>query len=111
MLSGFSRRNFSSLVSNVKKFNLPKLDYGYDELEPVISKELLELHHTKHHQAYIDTYNTLVLDFAKALESGDVQIIETLTKDLNFNAGSHLNHSVYWKNLAPIKSNYYLLTY
>lgn len=104
MLLKISRRNYS-LVSNAKKFTLPPLEYGYDELEPVLSKELLELHHTKHHQAYIDTYNTIASEFAKALESGDIKTIETLAKDLNFNAGSHLNHSIYWKNLAPVKSN------
>jgi len=103
MLYKIQRRNFT-LATNAKKFVLPKLDYGYDELEPVFSRELLELHHSKHHQTYIDTYNTLVVDFAEALESGNVQKIETLTKDLNFNAGSHLNHSIFWKNLTPIKS-------
>lgn len=108
MLYKFPRRNFS-LTTNVKKFSLPKLDYGYDELEPVFSRELLELHHSKHHQTYIDTYNTLVIEFAQALENGDVQKIETLTKDLNFNAGSHLNHSIFWKNLTPIKSKKFYL--
>jgi len=103
MLFKISRRNYS-LVSSAKKLSLPALDYGYDELEPILSKELLELHHSKHHQAYIDTYNLIAPEFAKAIESGDVKTIETLAKDLNFNAGSHVNHSIYWKNLAPIKS-------
>lgn len=103
MFFKISRRNYS-LISSAKKFTLPPLDYGYDELEPVLSKELLELHHLKHHQTYIDTYNLIAPEFAKAIESGDVKTIETLSKDINFNAGSHLNHSIYWKNLAPVKS-------
>ena len=102
MLYKIPRRNFSTLKA--AKFTLPALGYGYDELEPVFSKELLELHHGKHHANYINTYNDLVVDFADALEKGDVHRIETLTKDLNFNAGSHLNHSIFWKNLTPIKS-------
>ena len=105
MLFKISRRNYS-LISNAKKLTLPALDFGYDELEPVLSKELMELHHSKHHQTYIDTYNLIAPDFAKAMESGDVKTIETLSKDLNFNAGSHVNHSIYWKNLAPVKSNF-----
>jgi len=104
MLFKISRRNHS-LVSNAKKLSLPALDYGYGDLEPVLSQELLTLHHSKHHQAYIDAYNGLAPVFASAIESGDVKTMETLVKDLNFNAGSHVNHSIYWKNLAPIKSN------
>lgn len=97
------RKNFN-LAANAQKFALPKLDYEYDALEPIFSKELLELHHSKHHQTYIDTYNNLVVEFAKALEQGNVQQMESMTKDLNFNAGSHFNHSMFWKNLAPVKS-------
>ena len=43
-----------------KKVTLPKLDYGYDELEPVLSQQLVTIHHTKHHQNYVDTYNNLM---------------------------------------------------
>lgn len=103
MLFKHMKKNYT-LISNSKKFTLPPLDYGYNELEPVLSKEQLTLHHAKHHQTYIDTYNLIAPEFAKSLEIGDVKMIETLAKDLNFNAGSHLNHSIYWKNLAPIKS-------
>lgn len=106
MLFKIPRRNYS-LISNAKKLTLPPLNYGYDELEPVLSKELLELHHSKHHQLYIDNYNSIAPEFARAMESGDVKTIETLSKDINFNAGSHVNHSIYWKNLAPVKSIFY----
>jgi len=68
MLFKLLRRNYT-LVSNAKKFKLPPLDYRYDELETVLSKELLTInhYHTKHHKTYIDTKNPIAPEFAKAL--------------------------------------------
>ena len=51
---------------------LPKLDYGYDELAPVLSKELVTVHHTKHHQNYVNTYNNLMVQLADAQAKGDI---------------------------------------
>lgn len=97
MLSRFPNKNFTNLLSKATKFTLPKLEYGYEDLEPIFSKELLELHNAKHHKTYIDNYNSLFDDYGKALEAGDVKTIESLTSQINFNAGSHLNHSTFWK--------------
>lgn len=86
------------------KAELPKLDYGYGDLEPVLSQQLLELHHSKHHKNYVDTYNKLLDDFEAAKNKNDFNSIVALTPGLKFNLGSHLNHSIYWKNLCPIKN-------
>ena len=86
------------------KVTLPKLDYGYADLEPVLSEQLLTLHHTKHHQNYVDTYNKLLDEFTEAKNKNDVYKIVSLTPGLKFNLGSHINHSIYWKNLCPIKN-------
>ena len=84
--------------------SLPKLDYGYDELEPVLSKQLVTIHHTKHHQNYVDTYNNLMVQLAEAQKNGDINKIVSLAPGIKFNLGSHINHSIYWKNLCPIKN-------
>ena len=86
------------------KVTLPQLDYGYNELEPVLPENLLLLHHTKHHQNYIDTYNKLLSEFEAAKQANDINKMVSLTPGLKFNLGSHINHSIYWKNLCPIKN-------
>lgn len=89
-------------------FSLPDLPYGYDALEPYIDEQTMKLHHTKHHQTYIDKLNT-------ALEGHDTlasKSIEELLEDLNSlpsdirtnvqnNGGGHYNHSFFWEVMAP----------
>ncbi|KAI0743153.1 manganese superoxide dismutase [Daedaleopsis nitida] len=77
---------------------LPKLDYAYDALEPHISGKIMELHHSKHHQAYVSGLNTAEEAYAKA-PSPKEQI--KLQAALKFNGGGHINHSLFWKNLSP----------
>ena len=80
---------------------LPELDYDYDALEPHISAEIMELHHTKHHQAYVDGANAAQAALAKAREAGDQAAINMHEKNLAFHLGGHSNHSVFWKNMTP----------
>lgn len=82
-------------------YTLPDLDYDYGALEPHISGQIMELHHSKHHKAYVDGANTALDKLAEARESGDFGAISKLEKDLAFNLGGHANHSVFWKNLSP----------
>lgn len=82
-------------------YTLPELDYDYGALEPHISGKIMELHHSKHHQAYVTGANGAVEALAKARESGDLANVNKLEKDLAFNLGGHVNHSVFWKNLSP----------
>lgn len=101
-LSKVPRKNFCFLAG--KKAELPKLDYEFSDLEPVLSRQLIELHYTKHHKTYVDNYNKFIVEFNEAHDKGNLEKIVALTKDLKFNGGSHINHSIYWKNLAPVKS-------
>ncbi|MDH4658576.1 superoxide dismutase [Corynebacterium pyruviciproducens] len=83
-------------------YTLPELDYAYDALEPYISAEIMELHHSKHHAGYVKGANAAL----KALEeerAGDANAdkIRAYTKNLAFNLGGHTNHSIFWKNLSP----------
>ena len=83
-------------------YTLPELDYAYDALEPHISAEIMELHHSKHHAGYVKGANAAL----KALEEerageANADKIRAYTKNLAFNLGGHTNHSIFWKNLSP----------
>ncbi|GAA1472927.1 superoxide dismutase [Corynebacterium felinum] len=84
------------------KYELPALEYAYDALEPHISAEIMELHHTKHHQNYVNGANAALEKLADARANGYIGVAVTaLSKDLAFNLGGHTNHSLFWKNLSP----------
>lgn len=82
-------------------YTLPDLDYDYGALEPHISAQIMELHHSKHHQAYVTGANTALEKLAEAREKGEFGAINKLEKDLAFHLGGHVNHSVFWKNMSP----------
>jgi Fe-Mn family superoxide dismutase len=88
-------------------YSLPELPYAYNALEPHIDARTMEIHHTKHHQAYIDKVNAAIA--GSALESKSV---EELISDLNAvpeeirgivrnNGGGHANHSLFWTVMGP----------
>jgi Fe-Mn family superoxide dismutase len=83
------------------KYTLPELPYDYSALEPHISATIMELHHSKHHQTYVNGANTTLDLLAEAREKGDFANINRLQKDLAFNLGGHTNHSIFWTNLSP----------
>ena len=82
-------------------YSLPELTYDYSALAPHISATIMELHHSKHHKAYVDGANTALDKLAEAREAGDFANINKLQKDLAFHLGGHTNHSIFWKNLTP----------
>lgn len=86
----------------MKKFELPGLPYDFNELEPVISAEIMQLHYSKHHQAYVNNLNTALEKREEAQSKGDVAQIIVQDKAIKFNGGGHVNHSIFWTNLAPI---------
>eukprot|EP00835_Amoeboradix_gromovi_P005488 NODE_520_length_7308_cov_0.176862.p3 type:complete len:234 gc:universal NODE_520_length_7308_cov_0.176862:3008-3709(+) len=99
MISVFRR------MASVGQNQLPKLPYAYDALEPVISKEIMEIHHTKHHQAYVTNLNNAEKSFEAAQAKGDITAQIALQSALKFNGGGHLNHSIFWTNLTPVASS------
>ncbi|WP_136706894.1 superoxide dismutase [Agromyces sp. H66] len=82
-------------------YTLPDLPYDYSALQPAISGAIMELHHSKHHQAYVTGANTALEQLAEARESGNLANVNKLEKDLAFNLGGHVNHSIFWTNLSP----------
>ncbi|MEX5301994.1 superoxide dismutase [Kocuria sabuli] len=84
-----------------EKYTLPDLPYDYAALEPHISAKIMELHHDKHHATYVAGANTALEKMADARANGDGAAAAKLSKDLQFNLGGHVNHSIFWKNLSP----------
>ena len=83
-------------------FELPKLAYSYDALEPTIDARTMEIHYTKHHQAYVDNLNKAIegTDLeGKSLE--EIQKIGTDKPAVRNNGGGHFNHSLFWELLTP----------
>ncbi|GMN23382.1 hypothetical protein TIFTF001_000101 [Ficus carica] len=91
------------LVRGFETVTLPDLPYDYGALEPAISAEIMLLHHQKHHQAYVSNYNKALEQLQDAISKGDVSSVVKLQSAIKFNGGGHINHSVFWKNLAPVQ--------
>ncbi|KIO06072.1 hypothetical protein M404DRAFT_492515 [Pisolithus tinctorius Marx 270] len=77
---------------------LPPLPYAYDALEPYISSQIMTLHHTKHHQTYVNALNAAEAAYIKASTPKERIALQAA---LRFNGGGHINHSLFWTNLAP----------
>jgi Fe-Mn family superoxide dismutase len=92
--------------NNMERTNfyvLPKLPYDYADLQPYMSKEQLTIHHDKHHQAYVTGANAILQKFEKARKEGADIDVKSSLKELSFNIGGNLLHSLFWNNLAPPK--------
>jgi len=85
----------------VADYTLPELDWDYGALEPHISGEINELHHSKHHAAYVAGVNAAVAKLEEARANDDHTAIFLNEKNLAFHLGGHVNHSIWWKNLSP----------
>jgi superoxide dismutase, Fe-Mn family len=86
---------------HVPVYALPDLPYDYAALEPAISGEILQLHHGKHHAAYVTGANTTLQRLAEAREQGSLDGLVGLEKTLAFNLSGHVLHSIFWSNLSP----------
>jgi Fe-Mn family superoxide dismutase len=82
-------------------YKLPEMPYDFGALEPVISGKIMELHYTKHHQTYVNNLNAALEKYAEAEKKGDVAAMIALQQAVRFNGGGHVNHTIFWTNLAP----------
>lgn len=85
----------------MSKYELPQLPYDFSALEPVIAGQIMELHYTKHHQAYVNNLNAALEKYAEAEKKNDIAQMIALQQAIKFNGGGHVNHSIFWTNLAP----------
>jgi superoxide dismutase, Fe-Mn family len=83
------------------EYTLPDLPYDYAALEPHYSAQILELHHDKHHAAYVKGANTALEKLAAARETEEFGTINQLQKNLAFNLSGHVLHSLFWNNMTP----------
>jgi superoxide dismutase, Fe-Mn family len=82
-------------------YTLPDLPYDYSALEPHISGQIIELHHDKHHNTYVQEANATLEKLEAARASDDFEAIVGLEKTLAFNVSGHVLHSIYWQNMSP----------
>jgi Fe-Mn family superoxide dismutase len=83
------------------EYTLPDLPYDYGALEPHLSARIIELHHGKHHAAYVAGANKVQQQLADARASNDFDAINQLQKNLAFHLSGHVLHSLFWKNMSP----------
>lgn len=81
--------------------SLPPLPYPYHALEPVISEEIMRLHHTKHHQSYVDGLNKAEMKLKEARATGDFSLIKHWSRELAFHGSGHYLHTIFWNNMSP----------
>merc|ERR1712107_456536 len=91
----------TSTTASKAQHTLPDLPYDYNALEPVISAEITQIHHSKHHQTYVNNLNMVEEKLSDAVAKNDVSSVIGLHGALKFNGGGHLNHSIFWQNLCP----------
>ncbi len=111
MTSLYLNNNFLNAAilnyTNKNIFTLPELPYNYSSLEPFIDKETMLIHHTKHHQAYINNLNKLVIteNISNNTIENILSNISDYSTSVRNNAGGHYNHTLFWQILTPIKSD------
>ncbi len=84
-------------------YTLPKLDFQYDALEPYMDEATVKIHHTKHHQKYVDNFNEAIKN-AELFDSTPEKIFPSISQvpdAVAKNAGQAFNHSMFWKSLSP----------
>ena len=88
----------------MEKYKLNDLPYGYKDLEPYISEEVLRLHHDKHHKAYVDGANTAQEKIEEARKNNADLDFKSVLKTLSFNVAGHILHETFWKVMASANS-------
>ena len=85
----------------MEKYQLPKLPYAYNALEPYYDEQTVRLHHDVHHQAYVDGLNNAVAKLAAAREKGDLSLVKHWERELAFHGSGHILHALFWESMKP----------
>ena len=85
----------------MERVQLPQLPYPLDALEPHYDARTLELHHGKHHLAYVNSLNAALDKLTAERGSGDFGLVKHLEREVAFHGGGHILHSIFWTNLTP----------
>jgi Fe-Mn family superoxide dismutase len=84
------------------EYVLPALPYKPEELEPHIDKQTMEIHHGRHHAAYVTGANRAMKELAGIREGGDAGLVRHWARELSFHVGGHVNHTLFWNMMAPV---------
>jgi len=85
----------------IGKHTLPQLPYSYHALEPYIDEKTMRLHHSKHHQSYVDGLNKAEFELQKAREKDKYELVKHWERELAFNGAGHYLHTIFWNNMSP----------
>ncbi|MCM3410634.1 superoxide dismutase [Metabacillus litoralis] len=80
---------------------LPPLPYSYDALEPYIDREIMRLHHDKHHQSYVDGLNKAEKEMQKARQTNNFELIKHWEREAAFHGAGHYLHTIFWNVMSP----------
>jgi superoxide dismutase, Fe-Mn family len=100
-LSEFDTRENREYSVPIGRHTLPPLPYEYHALEPYISREIMRLHYTKHHQSYVDGLNKAEKMMQKARESNNFDLIKHWEREAAFHGSGHYLHTIFWYNMNP----------
>jgi superoxide dismutase, Fe-Mn family len=81
--------------------SLPPLPYAYNALEPYISKEIMELHHDKHHRSYVDGLNKAEKMLEQVRKNNEYSLVKHWSRELAFHGSGHYLHTIFWNNMKP----------
>lgn len=87
--------------ASTNQYTLPDLDYAYDALEPHIDAQTMELHHSRHHQGYVNGLNNALSKLAEARDTGDFSLVKHWSRESTFHGGGHFLHAMFWKIMSP----------
>ena len=90
-----------TVALSTEPYTLPELPYKPNALEPVLSAEIVTLHHDKHHAAYVKGLNTALAGLEEARKKSDFSGVQALSRALAFHGSGHILHTLYFANLAP----------
>src|SRR5262249_20132994 len=96
-----TRRRTAEGAGTMTRYTFPDLAYDYGALEPHLSGRIMELHHDKHHRAYVEAANEATEKLEEARRTRNFDQIAALERKLAFNLSGHVLHSLFWRNMTP----------
>ena len=93
-----------SSMHDGSQYTLPALPYAYDAVSEAIDEQTMRLHHDKHHQGYVDGLNKATASLAEISGDAEKPMVSGLDRDLSFNYGGHVLHSIFWAIMGPNES-------
>ncbi|WP_246055232.1 superoxide dismutase [Pseudalkalibacillus caeni] len=85
----------------IGEHRLPPLPYAYDALEPYIDRRIMQLHHDKHHQSYVDGLNKAEKELQNARNNNDFTLVKHWEREAAFNGAGHYLHTIFWNVMSP----------